>query len=119
MKREDEMTEAEKKRCGCYFTPFGKIQRDAIIKAPKNEQGEVLEKKEIKDKIRYGDEVELIGDKNPFKGEVGEFRRYDNKDVNKERLIVFLHSSEHYFCPNEVVMKTPYFERIFGVTNNK
>jgi hypothetical protein len=32
MKREDEMTEAEKKKCGCYFKPRADIQRKAIIK---------------------------------------------------------------------------------------
>jgi len=124
--KEKEMSEIEQKMCGCYFTPFGKTQRDAIIKsieASKNEQGEILEKKNIKDKkrFRYGDDVELIGDKNPFKGEVGEFRRYGQKYADEERLIVFLCSdeSEHYFCPDEVIMKTPYFEKIFGTKPKK
>jgi hypothetical protein len=120
--KEKEMSEIEQKRCGCYFTPFGKTQKDAIIKsieASKNGTDDVLEKRDIEDKkrFRYGDDVELIGDKNPFKGEVGEFRRY----ADEERLIVFLPSdeSEHYFCSNEIVMKTPYFEKIFGTKPKK
>ncbi|TSA57412.1 hypothetical protein D4R42_01650 [bacterium] len=73
----------------------------------------------MKRRFRHMDEVKLVGNENPFKGEIGEFHCYEKKYVEKERLIVFVYSdkSEHYFYPDEVIMKTPYSKRIFPVTN--
>ena len=73
----------------------------------------------MKRRFRHMDEVELVGNENPFKGEIGEFHRYEKRYAEKERLIIFLYSdkSEHYFCADEVIMKTPYSKRIFPVIN--
>ena len=73
----------------------------------------------MRKRFMHGDEVKLIGNKNPFKGEIGEFHCYEKKYVDEERLIVSLNSDgkEHYFYPDEVIMKTPYGERVFPATN--
>jgi len=114
-----------------YFKPESEEQRKAIVESikmsDKKEKEEIERlrkiteggKKENEKKFRHGDEVELIGNKNPFEGEIGEFHCYEKKYVDKERLIIFVNSdkSEHYFYPDEVIMKTPYSKRIFPVTN--
>jgi len=125
MKKEEEMTESEQKKCGCYFKPKANLQRKKIIETLKNKQNEVLKKFQLKKAIknekrfRYGDEVKLVGCNNPFEGEVGEFRRYDKKYTDKERLTIFLYSDgkEHYFFQKEAIIKTSYFQRIFPNTN--
>jgi len=57
-----------------------------------------------KHRFNHGDKVRLVGKDNPFRGELGEFIIYDSRKLEKEHLIVFLHSDmkEHYFFNDEV-----------------
>ena len=95
------------------------VEMEEVKEESKKMEKEMKINKEIKKRFRHMDEVKLIGNKNPFEGEIGEFHCYEKKYVDKERLIVFVYSdkSEHYFYPDEVIMKTPYSKRIFPVTN--
>jgi len=70
-------------------------------------------------KFNHGDGVRLVGKDNPFRGELGEFIMYDSRKLEKERLIVILHSDgqQHYFYKDEIELMSKYLE--FNVIEEK
>jgi len=66
-----------------------------------------------KHKFNPGDKVRLTGKDNPYTGETGEFVRYDNDYLEKERLLVALDSDEkiHYFFSDEVKLISKYGDK--------
>ena len=65
-----------------------------------------------KHKFNHGDKVRLVGEDNPFKGELGEFIMYDSRKLEKERLIVLLDfdGQQHYFYKDEIELMSKYLE---------
>jgi len=72
-----------------------------------------------KHKFNHGDRVRLVGEDNPFKGELGEFIMYDSRKLEKERLIVLLHfdGQQHYFYKDEIELMSKYLE--FNIIGKK